>query len=162
MLGLNRNLRGKAAGVRTHALVSLGAAAAALAAARSGDATRVMQGVITGIGFLGAGVILHPRTGGGHPAAPPPAEAAPADPARRVREVRGLTTAATVWVAAVLGMAAGLGYWSLTLLAAAMTLAVLLGGGAVEDALRRRFHRLARGRRAMRRAARRAGRRPPP
>ncbi len=155
-MGLNRNLRGKAAGVRTHALVSLGAAAAALAAARSGDATRVMQGIITGIGFLGAGVILHPRTGGAPPAAAPAAAApAPAGPAKRVREVRGLTTAATVWVAAVLGMAAGLGYWSLTLLAAALTLAVLLGGGAVEDVLRRRFRRIARRRRAARRAARR-------
>jgi putative Mg2+ transporter-C (MgtC) family protein len=146
LLGLNRNLRGKSAGLRTHALVALGAAAAVVAAAHAGDvgaASRVMQGVITGVGFLGAGVILHPRTGGAGAAPPAGGHAGPGARGRR-REVRGLTTAASVWMAAMLGLAAGAGLWSLALLAAALTLAVLVGGGGVEDAVRRRVRDLAR------------------
>ena len=123
VLGINRNLRGKAAGLRTHALVSLGAALVVLASLRmtGGDITRVLQGVITGVGFLGAGVILHPQHGHDR--------------------VRGLTTAASVWVAAGLGMAAGAGLWSLVALATVGTLAVLEGGGPVEEAMRKRFLR---------------------
>ena len=71
LLGLNRELHGKAAGVRTHSLVSLGAAAATLAALYSANGavadanatSRVIQGILTGIGFLGAGVILHDTPG---------------------------------------------------------------------------------------------------
>ncbi len=124
-LGLNRNLRGKAAGLRTHALVSLGAALVILASRQLGvtDVTRAVQGVITGVGFLGAGVILHPRT-----AAVP-------------EVVRGLTTAASVWMAAALGVAAGSGLWSLLLLGTLATLGVLLGGGEVERVARRRLAR---------------------
>lgn len=153
LLGLNRNLRGKAAGLRTHALVALGAAVAVTAAAHAGDAgaaSRVMQGVITGVGFLGAGVILHRPLGtaAGAPPAAPPGEA----PRRRPRrgpprhDVRGLTTAASVWLAAMLGLACGAGLWSLALLAAVFTLAVLVGGGGVEDAVRRRVRRSPRSR----------------
>lgn len=122
-IGLNRNLRGKAAGLRTHALVSLGAAVAVLLGGRMEPEgiTRVAQGVITGIGFIGAGVILHPAHG--------------------ETRVRGLTTAATVWVAAALGMAAGLGDWSLVVLPMLGVFAVLIGGGPVEDMTRRRFLR---------------------
>jgi putative Mg2+ transporter-C (MgtC) family protein len=96
LLGLNRELKGKPAGLRTHALVSLGAALLALTSLHMpmgqnvGDPlSRVMQGVITGIGFLGAGVIIQGRSG----------------------NVKGLTTAAMVWVAAALGLACGAGYW---------------------------------------------------
>lgn len=108
--------------------------------------------MITGVGFLGAGVILHPRAGAAGAAAAPAAPAA-ADPARapalrpRDRDVRGLTTAATVWVAAVLGLASGFGRWSLALIATGLTLGVLALGGSVEDAVRRRFVRRARARR---------------
>ncbi|GJG87989.1 hypothetical protein tb265_31700 [Gemmatimonadetes bacterium T265] len=150
-LGVNRNLRGKAAGLRTHALVALGAAlvTAAAAGADPAGATRVMQGVITGIGFIGAGVILHPRPpavavrSGGVGAA-----ARPSRPRRR-RDVRGLTTAATVWVAAGLGLASGLGAWVLVLLGTGLTLAVLVAGGRVEAAVRRRLLRRLRRRRAL-------------
>ena len=122
-LGLNRNLRGKAAGLRTHALVALGAALVMVTSAQAGNGelTRVVQGVITGIGFIGAGVILHPHRG--------------------AERVRGLTTAASVWVAAALGVAAGAGRWTLVAFGTLGTLAVLEGGGPVEDAVRRRFRR---------------------
>lgn len=129
-LGLNRNLRGKAAGVRTHALVALGAALVLVTSAQvsgsdHGALTRTIQGVITGIGFIGAGVILHPREHRGL-----------AGP-----EVRGLTTAASVWVAAALGVASGSGLWSLVLLGVAGTLAALVGGGPLERLARRRLLR---------------------
>ena len=99
VVGLNRDLHGKPAGIRTHALVSLGAAVATIVAlgfpgeAKSADpnaVSRVLQGILTGVGFLCAGVIL--RTGRGH--------------------ITGLTTAATIWVCAILGMACGVGYWA--------------------------------------------------
>jgi putative Mg2+ transporter-C (MgtC) family protein len=141
-LGLNRNLRGKAAGVRTHALVALGAAlvtGAAALASGADAATRVMQGVVTGVGFIGAGVILHP----GQRAAPvvdPHAGDGPPDPAAvggaRPARVRGLTTAATVWVAAALGIACGVGLWVLAVAGTLLTLAVLAGGGTLEAAVR--------------------------
>src|SRR4051812_38044565 len=87
-LGLNRKVGGKAAGMRTHAIVSLGAAVAVLAGVLilegmpgtdGGAITRAMQGVISGIGFIGAGAILKGSGRG---------------------EVRGLTTAASIWLAA--------------------------------------------------------------
>src|SRR5262245_10908865 len=89
VIGLNRDLHGKPAGVRTFGLVSLGSAVVILASLQASpenaDAmSRVLQGILTGIGFLGAGVILH-RT----------------DPVR----VAGLTTAAAVWITAGLGVA---------------------------------------------------------
>ena len=138
VLGLNRNLRGKAAGLRTHALVALGAALVMIVTAHltrsdAGEATRTVQGIITGIGFIGAGVILHPRQLEGD--------------ARG--GVRGLTTAASVWVAAGLGTASGAGLWSLVLLATGLTLLVLMVGGSVEDLTRRKL-----GQRRQRRAAR--------
>jgi putative Mg2+ transporter-C (MgtC) family protein len=152
VLGLNRNLRGKAAGVRTHALVSLGAALVTCGAwlvSGPDAATRVMQGVITGIGFIGAGVILHldPRGVAAEPPAPAPAAEVPdADaasevhaPPRRRAEVRGLTTAATVWVAAAIGVACALGLWALATAATLLTLLVLTAGGPLEAAVRRRL-----------------------
>ncbi|HEU4587379.1 MAG TPA: MgtC/SapB family protein [Gemmatimonadales bacterium] len=117
-IGLNRDLREKPAGVRTHALVALGSALLVVLGERlSGDTTgeiqlvsRTVQGIITGIGFLGAGVILHPGNG----------------------RIRGLTTAATIWVTAALGIACGVGEWKLAGLATALTFVVLLSGGSVE------------------------------
>jgi putative Mg2+ transporter-C (MgtC) family protein len=127
LVGLNRELRDKPAGLRTHALVSLGAALVTVSAlevaTRAGDPrgeafARVAQGVITGIGFLGGGVILR-------------------DAAQQ--RIRGLTTAATIWVVACLGIACGAGHWTAALTAIVLTFAVLLFGGPVEDRLHRAF-----------------------
>jgi putative Mg2+ transporter-C (MgtC) family protein len=118
-LGLNRLLHGKPAGLRTHGLVSLGAAVAAILSlglpdeSRSVDInaiSRVLQGILTGIGFLGAGVIL--RDPSGH--------------------VAGLTTAATIWLCAVLGIACGLGYWSVVGIAFGLTVLLLALGAPIE------------------------------
>ncbi len=121
-IGLNRDLRGKPAGVRTHALVSLGSAVVTVIAANAGAAnadvaavSRVMQGIITGIGFLGAGVILHPDQG----------------------RVRGLTTAASIWVVAALGIACGVADWWPLGLGGGLTLLVLVAGGPLERAAHR-------------------------
>lgn len=91
-IGYERELRGKAAGLRTHILVSLGAAIFILVPVTSSmttaDASRVMQGIVSGIGFLGAGAILKQA---------------------KDQEVKGLTTAASIWVAAAIGIAVGYG-----------------------------------------------------
>lgn len=120
LLGLNRELHGKPAGLTTHALVALGTAiAATLALQVQGNGavmpdanaiSRIIQGTLTGIGFLGAGVIM--RDAAGH--------------------VSGLTTAATIWVCAAIGLLCGLGYWSLIALSAVLVLAVLVFGHTVE------------------------------
>jgi putative Mg2+ transporter-C (MgtC) family protein len=132
VLGLNRELNGKPAGLRTNALVSLGAAL--LTMASIGTATgrdhgpdpaavsRVMQGIITGIGFLGAGVIL--RDVGG-------------------TRVHGITTAATIWLVAVLGIICGAGFWPVAIVGVLLTLMVLILGGPLEKYLHRRFPKLA-------------------
>jgi putative Mg2+ transporter-C (MgtC) family protein len=125
-LGLNRELHGKPAGLRTHALVTLGAAVATLVALRSPDvstaidpnaASRIVQGILTGIGFLGAGVIL--RDSSGH--------------------VSGLTTAATIWICAVLGIVCGLGYWFILTIALGLTLIALFFGKPIERFAERCF-----------------------
>lgn len=122
VLGINRDLRHKPAGVRTHALVSIGSATVVLAALIGGGTpeslSRVIQGLITGIGFLGAGVIIH------HEAE---------------RRIEGLTTAASIWVAAGLGAACGAGLVTLVASAVVAALIVLLAGGPFERALERRF-----------------------
>ena len=124
-IGLNRQLHRKPAGLRTHALVSLGAALAAwlaihLAGADAGAGSRVMQGVVTGIGFLGAGVIIH------HDAE---------------SRVEGLTTAASVWVAAMLGLGCGAGMMLVSGLALVIALLVLVVGAFLEIAFTRLFNR---------------------
>ena len=116
VLGLNRELKGKPAGLRTHALVTLGAALATVAMVQAASpdpnpVSRVAQGIITGIGFLGAGVILRDAAG---------------------QRVRGLTTAATIWIAASLGIACGLGYWAAVATATLLALVVLVFGRRVE------------------------------
>ncbi|HEY8965396.1 MAG TPA: MgtC/SapB family protein [Candidatus Methylacidiphilales bacterium] len=125
LVGLNRDLHGKPAGLRTHSVVAVGAAALALFALRPVAATldgnalsRVVQGIVTGIGFLGAGVILRSQDG---------------------KHVHGLTTAATVWLVAALGIGCGMGYWSAVAAMATFTFLVLLCGGAIEKAFHRRF-----------------------
>jgi len=102
VLGIDREYRGKAAGLRTLILVSLGAALFTIVSFRmaeadstgDSDGTRIASNIVTGIGFLGAGLIFKDWT-----------------------NIKGLTTAATVWAAAALGMAAGIGYFSLAIIA---------------------------------------------
>jgi len=126
MLGLNRDLHGKPTGMRTLGLVGLSTAAATLAAAAFDAAANhaiattgnVMQGILTGIGFLGAGVILHDAPG--------------------IR-VHGLTTAATVLVTASLGIVFALGDWLIGVAALCLSLFTLVFAGGIEHALRRRF-----------------------
>ena len=119
-IGLNREMRHRPAGLKTHALVGLGASlVTAVTAALTGldhpstDAlTRVIQGVIAGIGFLGGGAILKDGD-----------------------EVRGVTTAATIWVTAALGVACGAGFFGAALIALVITLAVLILGNRIEQAV---------------------------
>jgi putative Mg2+ transporter-C (MgtC) family protein len=126
VIGLNRDLHRKQAGVRTNALVSLGAALAVLVVyppgedpARHTDAlSRVIQGVLTGIGFLGAGVILRDQA---------------------TRHVSGLTTAAAVWLSALLGTAAGAGAYVPVGTALVLALIAIACGGPFERWFRRRF-----------------------
>ncbi len=106
--GLQRERLGLPAGLRTHILVSLGAAVFMLAALEAGasmsDTTRVIQGLATGIGFVGTGAILK---------------------SVQRQEVKGLTTAASIWAAAALGTAVGAGRIWLPLLGSVLTLFVL-------------------------------------
>jgi putative Mg2+ transporter-C (MgtC) family protein len=86
LIGLQREYEGRPAGLRTHVLVCIGACLMAMIRFDSGDPGRISAQVVTGVGFLGAGVIL-----------------------RRGLAIRGLTTAATVWVVAGIGLAVGAG-----------------------------------------------------
>ena len=108
LLGYERESVGAAAGLRTHMLVSLGAALFVLisqqAGVESADMTRVVQGVIAGVGFLGAGTILKGD-----------AES----------QVKGLTTAAGIWMTAAIGVAAGLGRETTAVLSTLLALAIL-------------------------------------
>ncbi|EEC66763.1 hypothetical protein OsI_33139 [Oryza sativa Indica Group] len=119
LLGWEREHRGKAAGVRTHMLVSMGAALFVLVAEQEGiapaDNSRVLQGIIAGVGFLGAGTIL--KSDGAH-------------------QIRGLTTAAGIWLTAAIGVAAGLGREATALLSTLMALLVL----AAEPLAQRLLH----------------------
>lgn len=123
LLGLNRDLHHKPIGVRTLGLVALATATViVLADAHSDpgkftDATsRVIQGVLTGIGFIGAGVIVH---------------------ANQPYRVRGLTSAACAWFAACIGIACGAGDWRLVLTGLALAFILLTLGHPLERA----FHK---------------------
>src|SRR5438552_11693863 len=115
VLGFERELREREAGLRTHLLVSLGSALFTIVSAygfreflTSGqsvvraDPTRIAAQIVTGIGFLGAGAII-----------------------RQGLAIRGLTTAATLWVVAAIGLAAGAGYYSAAVMTTALVLAAL-------------------------------------
>ncbi|NEQ23388.1 MAG: MgtC/SapB family protein [Microcoleus sp. SIO2G3] len=122
LIGFERQIDRKPAGLRTHMLVSLGAAVFVLAGleggtADSGDYTRIIQGITTGIGFLGAGEIISRSD-------------------RRKVQVRGLTSAAAIWVSAALGVAIGCGLWFVGLAGALLTLFVLWGVKQVERLLK--------------------------
>lgn len=115
IIGLERQIRHKPAGLRTHMLVSLGAALFVLiplqisTVPEGRDAiSRVIQGVAAGIGFLGAGEILRES-----------------QQVSKLAQVRGLTSAAAIWVCAALGIAAGCGLWQMGLIGAVLSLIVL-------------------------------------
>jgi putative Mg2+ transporter-C (MgtC) family protein len=108
VLGVEREWRNKDAGLRTNILITIGSALFTLMSieltdGKTGDTSRVAAQIVTGIGFLGAGAIM--RTNGG---------------------IQGLTTAATIWVNAAVGVAAGGGEYHLAFIATAVTLFVLL------------------------------------
>lgn len=108
MVGWEREQKGRAAGLKTHILVAIGSAlfvlAPLLSGIEGGDVTRVMQGIVSGIGFLGAGAILKLDKG---------------------ERVQGLTTAAGVWMTAAIGMAAGMGQEMVALVTTVMALLVV-------------------------------------
>ncbi len=107
VLGYERESIGAAAGLRTHMLVAMGSALFVLVPMQAGtpleDMSRVMQGIVTGVGFLGAGAILKLRSG----------------------EISGLTTAAGIWLTAAVGVAAGLGLMATAVLSALLAWVVL-------------------------------------
>ncbi len=124
-LGYERERQGKAAGVRTHMLVAVGSALLVLVPVQAGmpvaDMSRVIQGIVTGIGFIGAGAIIkHERPS---LPAPPPARADDADAEQE--PVHGLTTAAGVWMTGAIGIACGLGRDLTAIVATLIALAVL-------------------------------------
>jgi putative Mg2+ transporter-C (MgtC) family protein len=108
VVGAQRQRAQKPAGLRTHTLVSLGTAVLVLACSGAGigpdGLSRVIQGIVTGIGFVGAGSILK---------------------LSEEREIKGLTTAAGVWLTAAIGVAVGLGTLGIALIVTALTLLVL-------------------------------------
>ncbi|QLE42479.1 MgtC/SapB family protein [Nostoc sp. C052] len=115
IIGLERQIRRKPAGLRTHILVSLGSAMFTLTIMQTGglqgspDAlSRVIQGIATGVGFLGAGEIVRQSS-----------------QESQQLEIHGLTSAAAIWVSAALGIVAGCGLWQLGLIGAVLTFLVL-------------------------------------
>ena len=118
IIGLERQLRGKAAGIRTSILICMGTALfVALGASFGGDRvdpTRVLAQVVTGIGFLGGGVILS-----------------------RDGSIVGVTSAAVIWVLAALGSMIGLGHLTAAIILTLITVALLLGVELLESMFRR-------------------------
>jgi putative Mg2+ transporter-C (MgtC) family protein len=108
VLGYEREHKGKAAGIRTHMLVAIGAALFVLVPQQGGmgiaDMSRVIHGVVAGIGFLGAGAIIKQQ---------------------REESVQGLTTAAGVWMTAAIGIACGLGRETTAVISTLLALAIL-------------------------------------
>lgn len=108
LLGYEREVKGASAGLRTHMLVSVGSALFVLIPLQAGmeiqDLSRVLQGVTAGIGFLGAGAILKQR---------------------EQNDIRGLTTAASVWMTAAIGVAAGMGREGTAVLSAIFGVVIL-------------------------------------
>lgn len=108
IVGIERERAGKPAGLRTHMLVSLGTAVVVLACSEVGmnmdGQSRVIQGIVTGIGFIGAGSILK---------------------VTEQRDIQGLTTAAGLWMTAAIGLAVGLGVLGLAVIGTVFTLLVL-------------------------------------
>lgn len=117
-IGLNRDMHGKPAGLRMLGLVALGAAIATVSVLGVGGSaqfpadaiSRVIQGVLAGVGFLGAGVIMRDETG----------------------NVHRLNTAASVWVTAAIGVVCGLGEWFVAIIGTVLVLLLLSVGARVD------------------------------
>ena len=108
LIGFDREVRNKPAGLRTMALVALGSAVFVMTTVgvSSADATsRAIQGIVTGVGFLGAGTIIRGRT---------------------EESIRGLTSAASIWLASAIGIACGLALWPLVVVATGLGVLVLV------------------------------------
>ena len=125
VIGLNREWEQKPAGLRTHALVGLGSALFALAGlllavdgpVRDETApSRILQGLVAGVGFIGGGAILRREHQG---------------------SIEGLTTATSIWIVAALGVAAGLGMWRSAVAAVLLAFLILTAGEGVDRLLRR-------------------------
>jgi len=121
LVGLERELAGKPAGLRTHMLVALGSALFVMIPLQAGiemeDLSRVIQGLLAGIGFLCAGSILK---------------------ANHEEQVHGLTTAASLWLTAAIGMAAGLGRDATAVLSTLLALGILMLEGPIQRLVARR------------------------
>jgi putative Mg2+ transporter-C (MgtC) family protein len=125
ILGVNREIALKPAGMRTHALVALGAALATITGLAlsqppgedNAAPSRIIQGLVAGIGFIGSGVILHRRDN---------------------HTVEGLTTAASIWVIAAVGVAVGAGLWRASTIVVVISLVLLAIGSPID----RLVHRL--------------------
>ncbi|MDY7539074.1 MgtC/SapB family protein [Undibacterium sp. RTI2.1] len=127
IIGLDRNLHGKPTGIKTLGLVALGASLLTMASMDfslsqgkydPSAVSRVIQGVITGVGFLGAGVIIHEAGND---------------------KVRGLTTAASIWVTAALGIVCGMGSWQIAGVAMIIVLMLFLIGRPLERMLHQKW-----------------------
>ncbi len=117
-IGLERELNGKAAGLRTNLLICLGAAvftiiSREMATGPEGSVTRIAAQIVTGVGFLGAGAIIQDR------------------------RVHGLTTAATIWLVASIGMACGGQFYVLAIVASLIAVLALIGLGKLSRPLER-------------------------
>ena len=118
LLGAEREVRRKPAGFRTNILIGLGCAVFAILSITISPANpdRIAANIVTGVGFLGAGAIMREQSGGVH----------------------GITTAATAWVNAALGTAAGAGQYTLAMIGGLITLGVLAILGPLEVAIERK------------------------
>ncbi|WP_254432334.1 MgtC/SapB family protein [Magnetospirillum sp. SS-4] len=125
MIGYERSYHGRAAGIRTYALVCVASTALTVVNAypemwfggmahgpTASDPSRVMQGILTGIGFLGAGVIM-----------------------RDGFSIRGLSTAASIWMTAAIGIVIGLGFYGAAISVALITIILMSGVRSIESAL---------------------------
>ena len=117
-IGLERELNGKAAGLRTNLLICLGAAvftiiSREMATGPEGSVTRIAAQIVTGVGFLGAGAIIQDR------------------------RVHGLTTAATIWLVASIGMACGARFYVLAIVSSLIAVLALIGLGKLSKPLER-------------------------
>ena len=118
-IGLERELSGKAAGLRTNLLICLGASvftimSREMATGAEGSVTRIAAQIVTGVGFLGAGAIIQDRRG-----------------------VHGLTTAATIWLVASIGLACGGKFYTLAIVASLIAILALIGLGKLSKPLER-------------------------
>jgi len=114
IIGLERQISGKPAGLRTNVLICFGAAiftiiSEKMAAGQTDSITRIAAQIVTGVGFLGAGAIIRDRAG-----------------------IHGLTTAATIWLVSSIGMACGAGFYGIAFVSTILTILVLIGLKSLE------------------------------